>query len=111
MDCRSRWLGLEQEGFGIVFVEAAASGVAQIAGRSGGSHEAVLDGETGVVVAKSRSASALAVAMGELLLEPEQRALYGLQARKLSVERFDWNNLALRLGNGLEPFDNINSVL
>jgi len=111
MDCRSRWLGLEQEGFGIVFVEAAASGVAQIAGRSGGSHEAVLDGETGVVVAKSRSASALAVAMGELLLDPEQRARYGLQARKLSIERFDWNSLALRLGNGLEPFDNISSVL
>ena len=41
MDCRSRWFGLEQEGFGIVFVEAAACGVAQIAGRSGGSHEAV----------------------------------------------------------------------
>ena len=34
MDCRSRWLGLEQEGFGIVFVEAAATGVAQIAGLS-----------------------------------------------------------------------------
>ena len=41
MDCRSRWFGLEQEGFGIVFVEAAAAGVAQIAGRSGGSHDAV----------------------------------------------------------------------
>jgi len=26
MDCRSRWFGLEQEGFGIVFVEAAATG-------------------------------------------------------------------------------------
>ena len=36
MDCRSRWFGLEQEGFGIVFVEAAATGIAQIAGRSGG---------------------------------------------------------------------------
>jgi len=50
MDCRSRWLGLEQEGFGIVFVEAAATGVAQIAGRSGGSHEAV---ENGVTVSSS----------------------------------------------------------
>src|ERR1039458_7960050 len=38
MDCRGRWFGLEQEGFGIVFVEAAACGVAQVAGRSGGSH-------------------------------------------------------------------------
>ena len=36
MLCRNRWGGLEQEGFGIVFLEAAACGVAQVAGRSGG---------------------------------------------------------------------------
>ena len=50
MCCRDRWFGLEQEGFGIVFLEAAAAGVAQLAGRSGGSDEAVLDGKTGLVV-------------------------------------------------------------
>ena len=50
MMCRERWGGLEAEGFGIVFLEAAASGVPAIAGRSGGSHEAVIDGETGFVV-------------------------------------------------------------
>ncbi len=44
MACRTRWLGLEQEGFGIVFLEAAAAGVPQIAGASGGAPEAV---ETG----------------------------------------------------------------
>ena len=48
MLCRNRWGGLEQEGFGIVFLEAAAAGVPQVAGRSGGSHEAVVDGETGL---------------------------------------------------------------
>src|SRR5262245_58694355 len=37
MLCRDRWAGLEQEGFGIVFLEAAACGVAQLAGHSGGS--------------------------------------------------------------------------
>ena len=36
MACRNRWLGLEQEGFGIVFLEAAAAGVPQVAGDSGG---------------------------------------------------------------------------
>ena len=50
MLCRQRWGGLEQEGFGIVFVEAAAAGCPQIAGRSGGSAEAVADGETGYVI-------------------------------------------------------------
>jgi phosphatidylinositol alpha-1,6-mannosyltransferase len=37
MLCRDRWLGLEQEGFGIDFLEAAACGVPSFAGRSGGS--------------------------------------------------------------------------
>ena len=32
MLCRNRWGGLEQEGFGIVFLEAAACGVAGVAG-------------------------------------------------------------------------------
>ncbi len=35
MLCRNRWGGLEQEGFGIVFLEAAACGVPQVAGASG----------------------------------------------------------------------------
>ena len=47
MLCRNRWGGLEQEGFGIVFLEAAACGVPQVAGASGGAAEAVVDGETG----------------------------------------------------------------
>ena len=83
--------------------------MAQIAGRSGGSHEAVLDGVTGIVVAKSRSSQALAVAMGELLMDNEQRSRFAAQARLMSEERFDWNALALRLGNGLQPFDSINT--
>ena len=43
MLCRNRWGGLEQEGFGIVFLEAAAAGVPQVAGNSGGAAEAVVD--------------------------------------------------------------------
>jgi phosphatidylinositol alpha-1,6-mannosyltransferase len=105
MDCRSRWLGLEQEGFGIVFVEAAATGVAQIAGRSGGSHEAVLDGVTGTVVSDSRSVSGLTRAMKELLSDDERRRGYGARSRETALERFDWNTLALRLGGALVPFD------
>ena len=65
MVCRDRWIGLEAEGFGIVFLEAAASGVPAVAGRSGGSHEAVVDGETGFVVdPRSVSEVTRAVAAG-----------------------------------------------
>ncbi len=50
MMCRERWAGLEAEGFGIVFLEAAACGIPSVAGRSGGSHEAVVDEKTGFVI-------------------------------------------------------------
>jgi phosphatidylinositol alpha-1,6-mannosyltransferase len=105
MDCRSRWLGLEQEGFGIVFLEAAASGVAQVAGRSGGSHEAVLDGVTGTVVAYSRSDDALADAIRALVVDDEQRISYGRRGREVAVQRFEWDRLAAQLSSDLAPFD------
>jgi phosphatidylinositol alpha-1,6-mannosyltransferase len=105
MDCRSRWMGLEQEGFGMVFVEAAATGLAQIAGRSGGSHEAVLDGVTGTVVNNSRSAKSLAEAMRALLNDVDLRHRYASQSRAIALEEFDWTTLADRLGRGLAPFD------
>lgn len=105
MDCRSRWGGLEQEGFGIVFLEAGASGVAQIAGRSGGSHEAVRHGSTGLVVANPRSETDLAGSMSQLLEDVERRALFAHNARVVAVEQFDWRVLAHRLGSGLAPYD------
>lgn len=105
MDCRSRWGGLEQEGFGIVFVEAAATGVAQIAGRSGGSHEAVRDRETGLVVSHSNDVGELVQAMRNLLSDGERRARYAARAREVAVAEFDWTVLAQRLARGLAPFD------
>lgn len=105
MDCRSRWAGLEQEGFGIVFLEAAAAGVAHIAGRSGGSHEAVRHGLTGLVVDNPRSAQALAAAMAQLLSDAPRRASLATRARAVAVEEFDWRVLAQHLGTALAPFD------
>ena len=67
MACRTRWGGLEQEGFGIVFVEAAACGTPQIAGDSGGAAEAVVDGVTGRVLPRPERWSDVAAAIDELL--------------------------------------------
>ena len=50
MPCRSRFGGLEVEGLGAVFLQAAAVGRACVAGRSGGAPEAVRHGDTGLVV-------------------------------------------------------------
>jgi phosphatidylinositol alpha-1,6-mannosyltransferase len=95
MPCRERWGGLEAEGFGIVFLEAAAAGVPAVAGRSGGSHEAVVDGETGFVV----EGRALDVrgALVELLADDDLRVRMGAAARARAVTEFSYDTLAARL--------------
>jgi phosphatidyl-myo-inositol dimannoside synthase len=50
MPCKSRWGGLEIEGLGLVYLEAAATGLPVLAGDSGGSPETVQHGSTGYVV-------------------------------------------------------------
>ncbi|MCU1461370.1 MAG: glycosyltransferase [Acidimicrobiales bacterium] len=97
MVCRNRWGGLEQEGFGIVFVEAAASGVPQVAGASGGAAEAVAHGETGFVVDRPRDAHAAANALATLLDDDELRRSMGAAARARAVECFSYDRLAARL--------------
>jgi phosphatidylinositol alpha-1,6-mannosyltransferase len=95
MPCRDRWGGLEAEGFGIVFLEAAACGVAAVAGRSGGSHEAVVDGETGLVVEPRW----LAVwdAIDRLLAEPQTRARMGQAARRRAQTQYSYDRIVDRL--------------
>ena len=97
MCCRDRWLGLEQEGFGIVFLEAAACGVPQVAGRSGGSAEAVQDGETGFVVSDPGDEREVAAALEPLLDDPSLRRAFGAAARTRAVEHFSYDLLARRL--------------
>lgn len=104
MACKDLLRGTLVEGFGIVFVEAAASGVAAIAGRSGGSHEAVLDGETGLVV-PANDVDALARAIVDLAQDPARRAAFGARAREVARERFDWTALAAVLDRELARFN------
>jgi phosphatidylinositol alpha-1,6-mannosyltransferase len=98
---RTRWAGLEQEGFGIVFVEAAACGVPQVAGNSGGAPEAVAHGETGLVVDQPGSASEVASALAHLLDDPVARRRLGERSRQRAVELFAYDVLAARLGSYL----------
>jgi phosphatidylinositol alpha-1,6-mannosyltransferase len=101
MACRTRWLGLEQEGFGIVFLEAAAAGVPQVAGDSGGAAEAVLDGVTGLVVSSPEDPGSVAQALRALLADPALRRRLGRAARKRVQESFDNDVLASRLADAL----------
>ena len=101
MACRTRWAGLEQEGFGIVFLEAAAAGVPQIAGDSGGASEAVAEGVTGLVVGDPADPGAVAQAMRTLLADPALRRRMGRDSRARVGDLFDNDVLASRLAHAL----------
>jgi len=101
MLCRSRWVGLEQEGFGIVFLEAASCGVAQVAGASGGAAEAVVDGATGEVVSRSDDPLAAADALARLLDDDDRRRAQGTAARRRAQADFSYDRLAADLATAL----------
>ncbi len=101
MLCRNRWGGLEQEGFGIVFVEAAACGVVQVAGDSGGAAEAVADGVTGVVVGSPDDHRDVARVFETLLDDEPRRVAMGLAARQRALAEFSYDVLAERLAKSL----------
>lgn len=101
MLCRNRWLGLEQEGFGIVFLEAAACGVPQVAGASGGAAEAVDDGKTGLVVGDPDNVDEVVAAFERLLDDDEGRRAMGIAARARAETEFSYEVLAGTLWNTL----------
>ena len=81
------------EGFGISFVEAGACGKPVVAGRSGGAVEAVLDGETGLLV-DPRSDQETAEAIQRLLEDPAEARRLGEAGRRRAEALFDWDALA-----------------
>lgn len=88
MPCRTRGAGLDVEGLGIVFLEASATGVAVVAGNSGGAPETVRDGETGRVV-DGRNHDEIVEAISDLLADPELAQRMGAAGRAW-IDR-DWN--------------------
>lgn len=102
MMCRNRWAGLEQEGFGIVFLEAAACGVPQIAGDSGGAAEAVEDGVTGFVMKNPTDAAGLAARLAQILDDPPLKASMAAASRLRAVSEFNYGVLSRRLGEVLK---------
>ncbi|WP_396905217.1 glycosyltransferase family 4 protein [Mycolicibacterium phlei] len=96
MPCRTRGAGLDVEGLGIVFLEASASGVPVVAGRSGGAPETVRDGETGVVV-DGWDVGAIAAAVSDLLADPDRAARMGAAGRRWVVDQWQWSSQAAKL--------------
>jgi phosphatidylinositol alpha-1,6-mannosyltransferase len=101
MLCHNRWGGLEQEGFGIVFLEAAACGVPQVAGASGGAADAVVHDHSGLVVDEPRKVAAAVDALDTLLGDAQRRVQMGEAARRRAEVSFNYDTLAHRLATAI----------
>ena len=81
------------EGFGMVLLEAQACARPVLAGDSGGTSEALCDGESGVIV-DCTSPRTLAAAVGALLEDGARRERMGAAGRRRMVEHFDFDRRA-----------------
>jgi phosphatidylinositol alpha-1,6-mannosyltransferase len=77
------------EGFGIVFVEAAAFGIPSIAGADGGTSDAVLHGQTGLIV-DAEDDAAIEAAISHLLDNSAGRRAMGEAAHQRFWNEFTW---------------------
>jgi glycosyltransferase involved in cell wall biosynthesis len=91
------------EAFGLVCVEAMASGTPVVATAVGGIPEVVVDGDCGLLV-EPGSAPAIAGAVNHLLHRPMLRRRMGRRARRLVEERFTWDVIAGTFTRAMEQF-------
>ncbi|HJQ45169.1 MAG TPA: glycosyltransferase family 4 protein [Amycolatopsis sp.] len=102
MPARTRGKGLDVEGLGLVYLEAAATGLPVVAGTSGGAPETVLDEVTGHVV-DGRDVGQLVETLAPLLADPGRARKMGAAGRAWVSENWRWDLLAERLTQLLTP--------
>jgi phosphatidylinositol alpha-1,6-mannosyltransferase len=103
MPCRTRRGGLDVEGLGMVYLEAAACGRPVVAGTSGGAPETVQEGVTGHVVADPRSPEAVAAVVTGLLDDPGRARRMGAAGRAWVEQRWSWASIADTFAGLLDP--------
>jgi len=85
-----------KEGFGIVYLEAMASGKPVIGCRGEGIEDVIENGRTGVLV-KPKDVDSLAEVLDFLLSHPKEAQAIGEQARRLVTENYTWEENAEKI--------------
>lgn len=101
MVSRERLEHCDVEGFGIVFIEAAACGTPSIGGRSGGVNDAVVDGVTGLLVDPLDTAE-VARSIDVLLANRDLARRFGDAARERAVSQFSWSRFGQTVASILD---------
>jgi glycosyltransferase involved in cell wall biosynthesis len=92
------------EGFGLVLLEAQASGTAAVGSDIGGIPQAIEDGRTGLLVEPGEPDD-LAAKLATLLTEPKRAQAMGKAGRQRVLDRFSWEATADRLAEVLTDVD------
>jgi phosphatidylinositol alpha-1,6-mannosyltransferase len=101
MVSRERLEHCDVEGFGIVFIEAAACGTPSIGGRSGGINDAIVDGVTGLLV-EPLDVAEVAQSIDVLLANRDLARRLGEAARYRAVSQFSWSRFGKTVASILE---------
>jgi phosphatidyl-myo-inositol dimannoside synthase len=96
LPCRTMWWGMQVEGLGLSILEASATGLPVVVGRSGGAPEALLEGRTGVLI-EDWSADGLADVLGRLLDGPDRMREMGKAGRDWVLTDWSWGLAVERL--------------
>jgi phosphatidylinositol alpha-1,6-mannosyltransferase len=94
--CRDDRGGLQTEGLGLSVIEASASGLPVVVGRSGGSAKSLIDGATGTLIDASRVGE-VASALIAVLADRPRRDQLGAAGRRWAVQNWSWDSAAQRL--------------
>jgi len=96
----TRKFGVDVEGLGIVFLEAAATGVPVLVGRSGGSVDAVQPGITGELI--GLDPASIAAEIVELASNEARREAMGSAGRQWMIDEWQWSERAASVARLLQ---------